>query len=108
MYISPNATTNGDIIADFTSSIDKLQFSKAVFTGLSTAALGSLVTDAFWSGAGISTAHDATDRFIYNTTTGALFYDADGSGAGSTAVQVALLGATTHPALGYADIQIIG
>jgi len=105
---APNATTNRDTITDFVSGTDKLQFSKAVFTGLSSAALGDLTTDAFWSGAGVSTAHDATDRFIYNTTTGALFYDADGNANGSTAVQVALLGATTHPSLGFADIQIIG
>ncbi len=105
---APNAITNKDTITDFVSGTDKLQFSKAVFTGLSSAALGNLTTDAFWSGAGVSTAHDATDRFIYNTTTGALFYDADGSGAGSTAVQVALLGVTTHPTLSFTDIQIIG
>jgi len=105
---APSATTNRDTITDFVSGTDKLQFSKAVFTGLSSAALGNLTTDAFWSGAGVSTAHDATDRFIYNTTTGALFYDADGNAAGSAAVQVALLGATTHPTLSFADIQIIG
>ena len=105
---APNATTNRDTITDFVSGTDKLQFSKAVFTGLSSAALGDLTTDAFWSGAGVSTAHDATDRFIYNTTTGALFYDADGNAAGSAAVQVALLGATTHPTLSFTDIQIIG
>jgi len=104
----PNAITNRDTITDFVSGTDKLQFSKSVFTGLSSAALGNLTTDAFWSGAGVSTAHDATDRFIYNTTTGALFYDADGDAAGSSAVQVALLGATTHPTLSFADIQIIG
>ncbi len=105
---TPNAATNMDTITDFVSGTDKLQFSKAVFTGLSSAALGNLTTEAFWSGAGVSSAHDATDRFIYNTTTGALFYDADGNAAGSTAVQVALLGATTHPTLSFADIQIIG
>ncbi len=105
---TPNAATNMDTITDFASGTDKLQFNKGVFTGLSSAALGDLTTEAFWSGAGVSSAHDATDRFIYNTTTGALFYDADGNAAGSTAVQVALLGATTHPTLSFSDIQIIG
>jgi len=102
-----NATTNKDTITDFVSGTDKLQFSKAIFAGLSNAALGDLTTDAFWSGAGVTAAHDATDRFIYNSTTGALYYDADGTGA-SAAVQVALLGSTTHPALSFADIQVIG
>ncbi len=101
-----NATTNKDTISDFTSGTDKLQFSKAIFTGLSGAALGDLSSDAFWSGAGITTAHDATDRFIYNTTNGALYYDADGNASGSAAVQVATLGATTP--LAFTDLYIIG
>ena len=101
-----NATTNKDTITDFTSGTDKLQFSKTIFTGLSGAALGSLTTDAFWSGAGITTAHDATDRFIYNTTNGSLYYDADGNASGSAAVLIATLGATTP--LAFTDLYIIG
>jgi Ca2+-binding RTX toxin-like protein len=101
-----NATTNKDTITDFTSGTDKLQFSKAIFTGLSGAALGDLTTDAFWSGAGITTAHDATDRFIYNTTNGSLYYDADGNASGSAAVLIATLGATTP--LAFTDLYIIG
>ena len=34
---------------------------------------------------------DATDRIIYNSTTGALSWDADGSGANFQAVQFAQL-----------------
>ena len=101
---SPNGTSNKDTIADFVSGTDKLVFSKAVFTGLSSADLGGLTTDAFWSGAGVNTAHDATDRFIYNTTTGALWYDADGTGSAAS-VQVAIL--SGNPALAFADLQII-
>ena len=103
---TPNATTNKDTITDFTSGTDKLQFSKAIFTGLSGAALGDLSSDAFWSGAGIKTAHDADDRFIYDTTTGSLYYDADGNASGSAAVLVATLGAATP--LAFTDLQIIG
>lgn len=99
-----NVTTNKDTITDFVSGTDKLQFSKALFTGLG--ATGPLSAGAFWSGAGVTAAHDATDRLIYNTTTGALYYDADGRGS-IAAVQVAVLGATTHPGLGYTDFIII-
>jgi hypothetical protein len=38
--------------------------------------------------------------------TGALYYDADGSGTGSSAVQVALIGSSTHSSLAVTDIQI--
>jgi Ca2+-binding RTX toxin-like protein len=103
---TPNATSNKDTIIDFTSGTDKLQFSKAIFTGLSGAALGDLSSNAFWSGAGVTTANDADDRFIYDTTTGALYYDADGNALGSAAVMVATLGATTP--LNFTDLQIIG
>ena len=99
---APNATSNKDTITDFASGTDKLYFSKAAFAGLT---LGNLTTDAFWSGAGVTAAHDATDRLIYNTTTGALYYDADGTGV-TAAVQVALLGSTTHPALLYSDLVV--
>ena len=103
---APSTTTNKDTITDFTSGTDKLQFSKAIFAGLSAAALGDLSSNAFWSGAGVTTAHDADDRFIYNTTNGYLYYDADGNGSGSAAVLVAMLGATTP--LAFTDLQIIG
>jgi Ca2+-binding RTX toxin-like protein len=104
---TPNASTNTDTITDFTSADgDKLVFSKTIFTGLSGAALGDLSSDAFWSGAGVTTAHDADDRFIYNTTNGYLYYDADGNASGSAAVLVAILGAATP--LAYTDLMIIG
>ena len=54
----------------------------------------ALGADAFWGGAGISASHDATDRVIYNQTTGALYYDADGTGS-TAAVQIAQLTAGT-------------
>jgi len=101
----PNAATNVDTITDFSSSDgDHLQFSLKSFSGLGS--VGDLSMDQFWSGAGVTAAHDATDRIIYNTTTGDLFYDADGSGKRSAAVLVAHL--DSHPALIYSDIQIIG
>lgn len=104
--LTPNARTNLDTVTDFLSGTDELQFSKAIFKGLSVAPLGDLGVDAFWSGAGVTAAHDASDRFIYNTTSGALYYDADGSGSGA-AVQVALLGTAAHPGLLYSDLQVI-
>ena len=40
-----------------------------------------VTTDAFWSSTA-GTAHDASDRIIYDTDSGALFYDFNGRGKG--------------------------
>lgn len=103
---APNATSNKDTITDFVSGSDKLQLSKAVFTGLGLQT-GNLSSAQFWSGANLTGGHDADDRVVYDSKSGALYYDADGIG-GSAAVQIAVIGTSTHPSLAYSDIQIIG
>jgi len=100
---APNALSNVDTILDFLSGTDRLEFSRAVFDGLS--GTGPLSIEQFRSGPGVTAAGDADDRLLYDTTSGAVYYDADGIG-GVEAVQVAVLGATTHPTLGHADILI--
>jgi Ca2+-binding RTX toxin-like protein len=50
-------------------------------------------------------AHDADDRIVYNTATGALYYDADGIG-GEAAIQFATLsGSPDH--LTAADFAVL-
>ena len=86
--------------------VDKIRLDDDVFTAFK-ATLTTLVTaDQFVSGAGLTGAQDATDRLIYDTDTGALYYDADGVG-GASAVQIALLGASTHPGLTAGDFVIV-
>jgi Ca2+-binding RTX toxin-like protein len=41
---------------------------------------------------------------VYNSSTGQLYYDADGSGAGAAQLIATL---TTHPAVAAADISVI-
>ncbi len=92
------STAGIDRISDFNVVTDGLQLDNAVFTAL---ADGALAASAFRVG---SVALDADDRLVYNRTTGALFYDADGSGAGA-ARQFATL--STGLALTHADFVIL-
>lgn len=85
---APSASGNRDTITDFSVTDDLIHLSAAVMSGLGAA--GALAADAFASGAGLTSAQDGTDRIIYNTTSGALYYDADGQG-GTAAVQFATL-----------------
>lgn len=99
------ATANVDTITDFNGSEnDKVQLNKTIYSGISHT--GALTTDEFYAAAGATSAHDSTDRVIYDTTTGNLYYDADGMG-GVAAVQIALMGTVNHPTLIYTDIQIV-
>lgn len=52
---------------------------RAIFAALTPT--GTLAAGAFWSNT-TGLAHDADDRIIYNTVTGQLLYDANGTGAG--------------------------
>ena len=107
---APNATTNFDTITDFTSGQDLLQFSKAFFSGVAEAGVNGVGTPLASAGELLITAtatvgQTAQQHFIYNTTSGILYYDATGIGA---SIAVATLGTTTHPVLTYSDIHIIG
>ena len=60
-----------------------------------------LTADAFYVGV---SAHDSTDRIIYDQKAGALYYDVDGSGS-AAAVQFAQLGKNVTAA--YSDFHIV-
>jgi len=81
--------TNGgvDHITDFKTGVDHIQIAASLVSLLGGA--GALTRDAFWAST-TGQAHDANDRLIYNTKTGALYYDKDGDGT-QAAVQIAVL-----------------
>jgi Ca2+-binding RTX toxin-like protein len=76
---------NVDKITDFSPKDDTIKLSLSVFTELSA---GKLDGNAFIKG---NAASDADDRIVYDKKTGALSYDANGSGS-EAAVQFANVG----------------
>jgi Ca2+-binding RTX toxin-like protein len=97
-------STNVERITDFASATDKLQFENAVFTAIGTTGNFASGDGRFWAAAGATTGHDANDRVVYNTSTGSLYYDADGSGGGAAQLIATFQG---NPAIAATDITVI-
>jgi serralysin len=96
-----NASTNVDRITDFNAVNDVVRLDDDTFIGLAT---GTLASGRFYSAPGATTAHDANDRIIYNSSTGNLFYDADGLG-GAAAMRFATLAGA--PTISAADFFVV-
>lgn len=77
---------NVDRITDFSVKDDTIHLAKEIFTGLGEK--GILSEGSFWKG---TQAQDADDRIGYDAKSGNVYYDADGSGAGS-ALKIANIG----------------
>ncbi|NET74501.1 MAG: hypothetical protein F6K62_27460, partial [Sphaerospermopsis sp. SIO1G2] len=102
------SSTDGiDRIGDFKAGTDTIQIVANGFEGLvAPSPIGPALSDtAFISGSGITEATNSHQRFIYNNDNGALFFDADGSGAGFEAVRIATLTNLAHLSAG--DIFLI-
>ena len=82
------------LITDFVSATDVLVIDHDIFSGLANLTVGAtLANDAFAIG---SEATTASERILFDDTTGALFYDADGSDTQYSAVQFASLSLFTE------------
>jgi serralysin len=98
-----DATLNKDTITDFNAAEDTMRLENTGFGLFNQLSLGTL-NAAFFKANATGTATDANDHIIYNTVTGALFYDANGNAAGGVA-QFATL--TAHPTITAADFFVI-
>ncbi|WP_306419396.1 calcium-binding protein [Amaricoccus solimangrovi] len=90
---------NLDKISDFVHAEDTIQLAQDVFDDEGD--LGQLDKKALYRGA---EAHDSTDRVIHDSTTGALYFDPDGTGDAAQ-IQFAVLGRGIEITTG--DFQII-
>lgn len=93
---------NVDTIADFASGNDHMQLDLNVFGGIG--ATGTLSSNAFGSGAGMTAAATVDQHIVHDTSSGMLYYDADGLG-GIDSVAFATM--TSAPTLSAADFAVV-
>jgi len=98
LFTTALGATNVDEILDLQVGIDDIVLENAVFAGL---VVGPLDAGAFRIG---SAALDADDRILYDSATGALYFDRDGTGS-AAAVQFATL--DPGLALSASEFQVI-
>src|SRR5260221_7262621 len=74
---------NADVVGSFDTNWDKIQLDAAGFADIGASGRFAAGDVRFYSAPGATGGHDADDRIIYNSSTGQLFYDADGDGPGA-------------------------
>ena len=97
-------SNNRDTVTDFQSGMDELLLDNATLAALGANGAWGAGDGRFWAAAGATSGHDGDDRLVYNTTSGNLYYDADGSGAGAAQVVATFTGA---PGIAATDITVI-
>lgn len=104
--LTTSTVQNLDQIKDFVVADDTIQLENSIFTKLGATSLGT-INSAYFKAISTGGATDSNDFIVYNKTTGALFYDADGGADGNTdGIQIATIGANLTT-LGYTDFSLI-
>ena len=100
---APGSANADTIAAGFASDFDAIRLDSAFHSNLGPSGRFASGDARFWSAAGASSGHDATDRVVYDTASGRLFYDADGDGAAPAQLIAVLQGA---PVVTATDIYV--
>ena len=96
-------SANADSVRDWASGADKVALDNSPMSALG--ATGNFASgDARFKANSTGTATDTNDRVVYNTSTGSLYYDADGNGAGAAQLIATFQGA---PGVAATDITVI-
>lgn len=98
--MSAAAHTGVDTITDFGVGEDKIGFIRSNFTGLPE----TLADTDILIGAG-KTKSENGEHLVYNTKTGVLYFDADGTPT-TAAIKLAIVGKASHPIISMTDIFI--
>ncbi len=89
--------TGIDTITDFASGTDKIQLSASIFSAFTAGGgVGAIATSLASNGGNI----------VYESSLGALYYDANG-GTHGDAQQIAIIGTTSHPMLVAGDFAVV-
>lgn len=91
-----------DVVTSFTHDSDLIQLDDAIFLGIGS----TLDTKEFHKAAGAVAAHDPSDRIIYNTSNGRLYYDRDGDNGVYAPIHFATL-TNKPPLLDTGDFDMI-
>lgn len=91
---------NVDLLKDFRHDVDVIRLDDKIFAGIGSA----LSTAEFYARDGAKKAHDSSDRIVYDSKTGNLYFDADGKG-GDAAIVFATL--ANKPVLDHGDFAIV-
>jgi len=94
--------SNVDQLVDFATGVDVIELYQRAFANLGN--VGELSFERFRANR-TGLAVDASDRIIYATDSGGLYFDEDGSGAAHP-VLFAILGVSIHPRIDAADFLI--
>ncbi|HEY1299993.1 MAG TPA: hypothetical protein VGF07_05825 [Stellaceae bacterium] len=111
LFTTPGTLAAPDVnrITDFAHAADRLVFRDAGFNLGANEGKGKTapqpIAASLFSTKTDGTFAAAANRFAYNRANGAFYYDADGSGGGSSRLQVATL--TTRPTLTASDIFFV-
>src|SRR5258708_17069111 len=96
---------NADTVLNFASDWDKIQLDGAAFANIGATGRFAAGDVRFYSAPGATGGHDADDRIIYDTSSGQLWYDADGNGPGAAQLIATFQGA---PAITAGDNKVFG
>src|SRR6266404_1806351 len=93
---------NADSVANFATGWDNIQLDAGAFANIGATGRFGGGDVRFYAAPGAASGHTADDRIIYDTTSGQLWYDADGSGPGGAQLIATFQGA---PSIAASDIN---
>jgi Ca2+-binding RTX toxin-like protein len=104
-FLANASVSSRDFVKDFTPGQDRILLDRTDFSNFDRVggvAGGAPISPSDWFRSGTDgLAKDANDRFIYDTLTGKLFYDPDGSGSAAGQNIATLVGAPTLTAVDF-------